>query len=425
MGIEEQIVLRRRKSRILRRWRLIFLAEGEEALGDEGFFAVGGGVVIAAGFGEVALGDVAFREIVRVKVIFAVAELGGAGVMGVAEVRWDGEGGLGADVVKCGFESGVSAVGLRGGSDVESGVGKGDAGFGHAAELNGVGSGGGDEECAGVGEADVFASADDDAAGEEAGVFAGFKEFGKPVERGVGVAAAHTFDESADGIVMGVSAVGVEECFFLKGMGGDFEGEWSGGVGGWGVGGGCGGGSKFEGSEAFAGVAIGGLGDVEECVGFGAEGDMADAAVGFGERAVEEGEEVVRGEGFEGEEDGAGEKGGGEIEEGVVGGSADEADVAGFDVGQEDVLLGFVEAVDFVEEEDRFFAGGFFAVDGLLEGAADFGGVVLYSAELDEVGVGGLGDEVGEGGFAGAGWAVEDEGGEGAGVEDGVEGLAG
>ena len=66
---------------------------------------------------------------------------------------------------------------------------------------------------------------------------------------------------------------------------------------------------------------------------------------------MEEIDELVFAERAEGEDAAAGEQGGDDFEGRVFGGCADEADGAALDVGQEGVLLGFVEAMDFVDEE--------------------------------------------------------------------------
>ena len=67
----------------------------------------------------------------------------------------------------------------------------------------------------------------------------------------------------------------------------------------------------------------------------------------------------------------AGEQGVVEMEGGVFSGGADEDEGAVFDVGQEGVLLGFVEAVDFVDKEDGFAAQTAFLL-GLKDGFAHF-----------------------------------------------------
>src|SRR5258708_24914058 len=76
---------------------------------------------------------------------------------------------------------------------------------------------------------------------------------------------------------------------------------------------------------------------------------------------MEEFDDLRGGVGFEDVDLGAGEKRGDDLERGIFGGSADEENVAGLDVRKEGVLLGFVEAVDFVDEDDGAeAAAGFF-----------------------------------------------------------------
>ncbi len=129
-----------------------------------------------------------------------------------------------------------------------------------------------------------------------------------------------------------------------------------------------------------------------------------------GERATEQRDEFVFGERLEGVDAAAGEQRGDDLEGGILGGGADEPDGAALDVGKEGVLLRLVEAMDLVDEEDgaRAVVRGFFRVDhdllDLLDAGEDGG-------ELDEGGVRGLGDDLGEGGFADAGRSPEDHGG--------------
>ena len=97
----------------------------------------------------------------------------------------------------------------------------------------------------------------------------------------------------------------------------------------------------------------------------------------------------------------------------------------GFDVAEEDVLLGAVEAVDFVEEEDGALAGVAEAILGGVEDGADFLHADGGGVDLLEVAFGVLGDERGEGGFAGAWRAVEDDAGQPVGFEHAAEEFAG
>ena len=88
----------------------------------------------------------------------------------------------------------------------------------------------------------------------------------------------------------------------------------------------------------------------------------AQGALLVGEGAVLKGDQVVRGEGFELEDLGAGNEGGRQGEVWVVRGGADELDGPVFERREKDVLLGFVEAVDLVDEEDGAGAAGLVVV---------------------------------------------------------------
>ena len=92
----------------------------------------------------------------------------------------------------------------------------------------------------------------------------------------------------------------------------------------------------------------------------------------------------------------------------VLGGGGDQHDLAVLDPGQQGVLLGLGEAVDLVEEEHGLPAVHVAGPVGVLHDGAhvlDAGG---HRRQLDELAVGGGGDEVGEGGLAGARRAPED-----------------
>ena len=116
--------------------------------------------------------------------------------------------------------------------------------------------------------------------------------------------------------------------------------------------------ADLEGVQAFAGVAVGELGEVG--AGFGVDPDfvIAEAALFVGQGAIDELFELFDLEGLELENLGAGDEGAVDVEERVVGRGADEAQVPALDVGQEDVLLRFVEVMDLVDEQDRFSPGG-------------------------------------------------------------------
>ena len=158
----------------------------------------------------------------------------------------------------------------------------------------------------------------------------------------------------------------------------------------------------FQPADGFARVAA--------ClVGEGGDGGFVDFKAEGGEAAPQFFREFVFAQGLEMEDAQAREQSVVEVEGGVFGGGADEDEGAVFDVGEEGVLLGFVEAVDFVDEEDGFAADGALLL-GLRHGFADFFDAGEDGGEADVARVEGVGEEQGKGGFAAAGRPPEEHG---------------
>ena len=118
---------------------------------------------------------------------------------------------------------------------------------------------------------------------------------------------------------------------------------------------------------------------------------------------------LPRSEALQREDTAAGQQGSDDLEGRVLGGGADEGDGAVLDVGEDDVLLRLVEAVDFVHEQDGGLRVHALAVAGLGHDAAEVGDAGGDCADRLEGGLGSCGDEAGEGGLAGAGRSPEDE----------------
>jgi hypothetical protein len=95
---------------------------------------------------------------------------------------------------------------------------------------------------------------------------------------------------------------------------------------------------------------------------------------------------------------------------GILGGGPDQRDQARLDHRQQGVLLGLVEAVDLVQEEDRALARRPEPVAGPLDHGVDVGLSGVDRRELLEGGVGEPRDQAGQGRLAGARRAVEDRG---------------
>ena len=104
-------------------------------------------------------------------------------------------------------------------------------------------------------------------------------------------------------------------------------------------------------------------------------------------------------------------------------GGADQDDRAVLHVGQQHVLLGLVEAVYLVDEEDRAHAAELVA--GAVAHLADVGDVGDHARAAHELALRGAGDDFREGGLAAAGRTEEDDVREAVRLDDAAEELAG
>ena len=136
--------------------------------------------------------------------------------------------------------------------------------------------------------------------------------------------------------------------------------------------------------------------------------------------AVDDGLHFLGGEALQGEDAAAGEQRGNDLEGWVFGGRAYQGDGAILNVGEDDVLLGLVEAVDFIHEEDGGLAVHPAAVSGLGDDTPQVGDTGGDGADRLEGSLGDCGDEAGEGGLARARRPPEDERGQTPG-SDGAE----
>jgi len=244
----------------------------------------------------------------------------------------------------------------------------------------------------------------DNSPGDEARVFASVNHFREPIHSGVRIAAAHRFDKSGDGVVMRVLVV-IDDGFLLDALfgGGEIDVDYS--IGRWlsserG---------NFERVQGFAGITIGEFCQMAEGVIGCFDFHVTEAAIGIFQRAREQGEQVVFGERPEFKDLGARDKRGVDEEKGIVSGCADKANNAAFDVGQKNVLLRFVEAMNFVDEKYGGLALVFEPVGCGGKNAAHIRDVRFHPTEALEFAFRLSRDDLGERSFAGAGWAIKDE----------------
>ena len=387
-----------------------------EALAEALFEALVSGLIVSAA-GEIVgeaghVGDFII-EVVGIFVALAVADVFHEAGYGVANVEGHGLGFGLVNIVDDLSVGSVDGIGFWREREIDGGLGEGEMAFGRAEEIESVLSGESDGEGAGFGEADVFAGYAHHAPGEIKRVFAGFEHAHEPVKRGVRVGIADGFVESRDQVEMLFAGFVVAEEFSLQDVFEQFFGNdaragfvrlrTAGG--------------ELERVVGGTGVAVGERGDTEEDVVGGLDGFVAEAGHGrqavvfVVEGAAEKFGDLRRREGIEDVDFGAGEKWGDDFEGRILGGRADEDDVAGFDVGEEGVLLGFVEAMDFVDEDDRAMAGAGFMLGGGHD-FLDFLDAGENGAERNEFGAGQARDQARQSGLTTARRSPEKHGAE-------------
>src|SRR6266550_5961909 len=100
------------------------------------------------------------------------------------------------------------------------------------------------------------------------------------------------------------------------------------------------------------------------------------------------------------------------VKERVVSRRTDEAEISRFDVGQENVLLRFVEVMNLVDEQDRLLAGSAEAIGCGSDDAAHFGNVTLHATNSNKLCMGYFGNDPSQRRFSAAGRPEENHGGQ-------------
>lgn len=146
---------------------------------------------------------------------------------------------------------------MRGGN-VDGGLRNRNARLGPADELRGLKRRVGQHQRHRVGQAHVLRGVNHNAPRDETRVFPGVNHPGQPVERRVGVASAHGFDERGDGVVVRVAVAVIHYRLFLDARFGHPQRDANRAV----RIGRCGERGDFEGVERLARVAVGEPGEV-------------------------------------------------------------------------------------------------------------------------------------------------------------------
>lgn len=178
----------------------------------------------------------------------------------------------------------------------------------------------------------------------------------------------------------------------------------------------------LKGREGVASVAVADFGEELPCVGGERDGDVAIAAFPVRQRPVQQHARLVGREGLQLEDERTARERRVDEHRRIVRGGADEDDRAVLDVREQDILLGLVEAVDLVDEEDRAGSAEFGAR--AVADLADLRDVRDDARTAHEVPARRLRDDLGERRLAAAGWTEQDDVRETVRLDDAPEQLA-
>ena len=248
----------------------------------------------------------------------------------------------------------------------------------------------------GVRQADVLPGGDQHAPEDEAGVFTRLHHARQPEQGRIGIAAAQRFDEGADGVEVGVALLVVEHRPLLDRVFGDGQVDPDHAIA---IGRG-GFHRQFQGVEQAAGVAARHIHQVVGGLGADRHGPLAVAPLRILQGPLQQLVQVLRLQGLQAKQARAAHQRLVHLKEGVFGGGPDQGHGAVLHPGQQRILLGAVEAVHLIDEQQRAQAVLLQALLGRLHRGAQIFHPRQHGVEAAEVGAGGGGDDPRQGGFA-------------------------
>src|SRR6266853_163899 len=135
---------------------------------------------------------------------------------------------------------------------------------------------------------------------------------------------------------------------------------------------------------------------------------ISEAAFLVGERAIDQFTQLLDAERFELKNLGTRNERTIYIKKRVVSGRSDQPEISAFDVGEENILLRFVEVMDLVDEQDRLLTRCAKPIRRSSDDAPHFGDIAFHAAEPHELRMRHVRNYVRERGFSGAGRTRKD-----------------
>jgi len=248
----------------------------------------------------------------------------------------------------------------------------------HPDEMHGLLCRGREDERLRVGKADILSSEDHQATGDEHRILARVDHPDQPVERTIRVGPAKALDEGGDGVVVRVTGAVIHQRASLKCVlhRGEVHVAHAIRVRHRGIR------RQLERVEGDSRVAV--RHDHERLKGIRLHRDHAVQAASIDKRALDDEAHVVLAQRLQDEHARSRQQRRDHLERRVLGRGADQRDVALLHGRQDGVLLGFVEAVDLVDEDDGALARGSAELARLFDHAPEIGDAGRHRRERDE-----------------------------------------
>ena len=343
--------------------------------------------------------------VMTVLVAFAVAETFGAGVMRIPQMFGHGQSAARAHVLQRRINGQDAAVALMGSGDVESGLGDRNARFRPADELGGLMGRIRQHQRHGIGQAHIFRRTNDDSPSDEARVFSGFNHFGQPIEGRVRITSSHRFDERRNCIKMAVLIRVINNRLALNALFSDGQRNSDHPI----VAGRSGQSGDFQSIQRFASISVGNPGQVPQGRFVGKDYQMSKPALLIPQGALQQTIEFFFTQRTQLKYLRAGDQRGIDKEKWIVSRGANQPDGAALHIRQQNILLSFVETVDFIDEKNRGLAGVLQTVGRGGKDAPHVRHIGFHATQPLKFAGSLTRDELGEGCLARAGRTVEDE----------------
>ena len=336
--------------------------------------------------------------------VFVHAIVLGAGTVPVAEVVGDIALGPVAHFRQGGIDARFARVAFRRKGYIGGRLRQVDTAFGIPDDLRRFERGRRHQQCLRIGIAHVLRRVDEHSARDVFGVLSPIDHAGKPIQRRVGIRAAHGLDERGYDVVMHILVLVVRQCAMrrsafhlrLRDDGRVLARAWL-----------LHARRKLEGGKRRTAVAARQKHD-------GAASSRVERIQAIKPARIDHGPvdqlcHIAVGEPLETDHARAADKSGVHLEKRVLGGGAHQHHGAVLHRMEKRVLLATVESMDLVHEQYGARAVKRQALLGGIDFPAQVGYGTADGRHLNERGLGGFGDDVSDGGFAGSRRAVEDD----------------